>query len=79
MIAHKEGAVMDRIVLRKAKNSRGGKNRDPVGLTALVYLRDALLREEYEICGFIIQTAKEFGVSDLEILNVLEDPKRSVA
>ncbi len=52
------------------------RNKDPVKLTALLYLREALLKEEYEACGLFIRTAKEFGSTDYEILNILEDARR---
>jgi len=51
-------------------------NKDPVKLTALLYLREALLREQYEECAEFIATAKEFGANEFEIQNLLEDPRR---
>ncbi len=53
-------------------------NKDPVKLTALLYLREALISERYEECAFFIATALEFGASASEIDNILEDPKRAV-
>ena len=50
--------------------------RDPVKLTALLYLRDALLGERYEECADIIAIAVEFGASDREIRFLLEDARR---
>jgi hypothetical protein len=50
----------------------------PVKLTALVYLKEALLNERYEECFELIQTAKEFGAQRTEIENLLEDPRREV-
>ena len=50
--------------------------RDPVKLTALVYLREALLKEKYEECAEIIAVAEEFGAKDFEINVILEDPRR---
>ncbi len=52
------------------------KVRDPVKLTALLYLREALLKENYEDCAEIIAVAREFGAYDDEIRNLLENPKR---
>lgn len=49
---------------------------NPVRLTALIYLREALLEERYEICPGFIEIAKEFGAADYEINNLLEDPRR---
>ena len=52
------------------------RSRDPVKLTALIYLREALLEARYESCAEIIAIAKEFGASDAEIRLLLEDPRR---
>ena len=50
--------------------------KNPVKLTALLYLREALLFERYEVCAEIIKIAKEFGAAEIEIQNLLEDPRR---
>lgn len=50
--------------------------RNPVKLTALLYLREALLAERYEECADIITIAEEFGAQGYEIRNLLEDPRR---
>ena len=52
---------------------------DPVGLTALLYLKEALLEERYEDCAAIIQIALEFGTGRAQVGYLLEDPRRSVA
>ena len=52
------------------------RSRDPVKLTALIYLREALIEERYEECAEIIAIAKEFGALDAEIRILLEDPRR---
>lgn len=49
----------------------------PLKITALLYLKEALLKEQYEECAAIIATAKEFGALDWQIRLLLEDPKRS--
>ena len=49
----------------------------PVKLTALLYLKEALVREEYETCAQIISIAKEFGARPFEIRDLLEDPRRT--
>ena len=54
-----------------------GRAHDPVKLTALYYLREALLDEAYEECADMVRIAKEFGAHDREIQILLEDPKRS--
>ena len=64
----------------EATNQRrqiGGKYKGhPVKLTALLYLKQALMEERYEICSDLIAIAKEFGASVIEIRNLLEDPRR---
>ncbi|MFZ5802441.1 MAG: hypothetical protein ACOY3K_04940 [Candidatus Omnitrophota bacterium] len=52
--------------------------RDPVKLTALLYLQEALLRERYEECAEMIEIAREFGAQPFEIRNVLEEPRRKL-
>ena len=52
------------------------RTRDPVKLTALIYLREALIKERYENCAEFIAIAKEFGALDEEIRVLLEDPRR---
>lgn len=52
------------------------RSRDPVKLTALLYLREALLVEKYELCPEFIAIATEFGALDEEIRVLLENPKR---
>ena len=51
-------------------------SQHPVKLTALLYLKEALLNEAYEECPAAIEVAKEFGAQDFEIKNLLEDPRR---
>ena len=50
--------------------------KNPVKLTALLYLREALQKERYEECAELIEIAREFGARPFEILNLLEDPRR---
>ena len=52
--------------------------RDPVKLTALLYLQEALLAERYEECAEFIAVANEFGANAREVLNVLENPRRLI-
>ena len=51
--------------------------KHPVKLTALLYLKEALLKEQYELCPEIIAVAKEFGAASFEIQDLLEDQRRS--
>ena len=53
------------------------KSAHPVKLTALLYLKEALFREQYEKCSEIVTLAKEFGAADFEIRDLLEDPRRT--
>jgi hypothetical protein len=50
--------------------------RNPVKLTALLYLREVLITEAYEEAAAIIAIAKEFGAQAFEIDYILEDPRR---
>lgn len=50
--------------------------RHPVKLTALLYLREAVMLENYEVCAEFIRTAKEFGASAPEVQAILEDSRR---
>lgn len=51
--------------------------KHPIKLTALLYLKEALLKERYELCPEIISVAKEFGAAGFEIQDLLEDQRRS--
>lgn len=57
----------------------GRPNKDPVRLTALLYLKEALLEERYEDCREIIAIAYEFGAGENEVQGLLEDPRRRAA
>ncbi|MBI3332548.1 MAG: hypothetical protein HYZ93_00455 [Candidatus Omnitrophica bacterium] len=50
--------------------------KDPVKLTALLYLREALTAQRYESCPSFIRVAREFGASEAEIAQLLEDARR---
>ncbi|MBI3292929.1 MAG: hypothetical protein HYZ73_09025 [Elusimicrobia bacterium] len=56
-------------LLRVAKN--------PVKLTALLYFKEALLKQRYELCPGFLEVAREFGVQEREIEELLEDPRRT--
>ena len=53
--------------------------KHPVRLTALLYLREALLAERYEECADLIAVAQEFGAPPYEVQLLLEDPRRRPA
>ena len=63
-------AGLNRIWARKITS------RHPVKVTALMYLREALLNEVYEDCRLAIEIARECGAQEFEIQNLLEDPRR---
>lgn len=50
---------------------------NPVALTALLTLKEALLKEDYEICQNVIDTALEFGATQSQIFGLLEDVRRN--
>lgn len=66
---------MENIVQTKKIRLSGG-TKHPVKLTALLYLREALLQEAFEECPMFIQTAYEFGARDHEVESLLEDARR---
>ena len=51
--------------------------KNPVKLTALLYLREALRAQRYEQCAEFIAVAQEFGAHAQEIQELLEDPRRT--
>ena len=63
--------------MKNAGNKRTFESHHPLKITALWYLKEALIRERYEQCADIVATAKEFGAADFEIQDLLEDPRRS--
>ena len=67
-------------MIKTMPNAGGRRTRrstHPVKLTALLYLKEALLREQYEKCAEIVALAQEFGALPYEIRDLLEDPRRS--
>ena len=50
--------------------------KNPIKLTALLYLKEALLKQQYEVCPEIVAVAKEFGAAEFEIQDLLEDQRR---
>ena len=61
--------------LETMERSRHGTKAEywhPLGLTALVYLKEALDAEKYEDCQTFIDIAQEFGAEGWEIQNVLK-------
>ena len=68
---------MIQTTLNTGGNRRIGILKHPVKLTALLYLKEALRQERYEICAEVIAVAKEFGATASEVRNLLEDPRRN--
>ena len=64
-------------MIKTMPNAGGRRTRHPVKLTALLYLKEALVREQYEKCADLITVAKEFGAQPFEVQDLLEDPRRS--
>ena len=67
-------------MIRTMKHAEGVRtlgSRHPLKVTALWYLKEALIREQYEKCAEIVAIAKEFGAANFEIQDLLEDPRRS--
>ena len=56
---------------------RAARIKHPFKLTALLYLKEALVRERYEACAEIIRLARQFGAAEYEIDDLLEDPRRA--
>ncbi|MBF0253622.1 MAG: hypothetical protein HQL11_00625 [Candidatus Omnitrophica bacterium] len=54
------------------------KIRQPEKRTALLHLKSALVQERYEECAGIIAAAREFGATERDIRDLLEDPRREV-
>ena len=61
--------MRNNIFLREASNI--SYSNDVLRATTLQYLRDALLREEYEGCKELVERAREFGVQNEEIQALL--------
>ena len=59
------------------EGKRTRSSSHPLKLTALLYLKEALVREQYEKCAEIVAIAKEFGAAGFEVRDLLEDPRRS--
>lgn len=73
----KEDDMTQKLNARKTNGSAVRLNRDPVRVTALWYLKEALLEERYEECAEIIAIAYEFGARESEVEGLLEDPRRN--
>ena len=67
---------MNPILSSSASTRYRRRSKDPVKLTALIYLREALIAERYEDCAEMVAIAKEFGAFNDEIRVLLENPRR---
>ncbi len=74
----KEGCMKDELETIVSSIKGGAVKNHPVKLTALLYLKEALLEERFEDCKELISIAKEFGAKSFEIENLIEDPRREV-
>ncbi len=61
----------------QGEGKRTKRSAHPLKVTAPWYLKEALVRDQYEKCAEIVALAKEFGAADFEINLLLEDPRRS--
>jgi len=68
---------MIRTIEHAGKQGRRITVKHPVKLTALLYLKEALVKQRYELCPEIIAVAREFGAASFEIQDLLEDQRRS--
>jgi len=50
--------------------------KDPIKLTALLYFRESLIKEQYETSAELAQLARELGAQEMEIQELLEDVRR---
>ena len=64
-------------MIKTMPNARTRKSYHPLKTTALLYLKETLIREQYEKCAEIVALAKEFGAADFEVAYLLEDPRRN--
>lgn len=58
-------------------NRLRGDENTLLKITALQYLKEALIGENYEECPELITAALGFGARENEIRNLLEDPRRT--
>lgn len=77
MDTKKEGQTMPAIHENAGPPTVLRVRRDPVKLTALLYLKEALLKQRYEQCAQFIAVAKEFGAQEREVEELLEDARRT--
>ena len=63
--------------MQNGTTRRTRRSRHPVKLTPLLYLKEALIREQYEKCAELVAIANEFGAQPFEVQDLLEDPRRS--
>lgn len=64
--------TFNRIRTNAGQQTTSGLDLSPLKLTALTYLAEARIKEDYEQMADIVQSAKEFGASMREIKTVLE-------
>ena len=66
-----------RIIENPEIHRRRQVKKHPIKLTALLYLKEGLAKEQYETLPGIIAIAREFGAAPFEIQDLLEDRRRS--
>ena len=62
---------MSSLYLDKLKKKESFKSDDVLKVTALSYLEETLIKEQYELCADLIKAAKEYGADKKEVQAVL--------
>lgn len=62
----------------KTNNNQLPDTNEALKATSLLYLDEALRKEEYEICADLINGARGFGAKDEEVAQVLADYIRGI-
>lgn len=62
--------MQNKILFNSKKIGNVNRNR-ALKLTSLLYLKEALIKQEYEQCAHIIKQAKKFGANQAEIKKII--------
>jgi hypothetical protein len=68
---------MRRTKIRPISHPGSYRSQGMIKTSALLDLKQAVLKENYEACANLIAIAREFGATRKEIENLLEDPRRA--
>ena len=61
---------------KKKEQAKAGDQA--LATTALIYLKEALTKEQYEVCAQLVRAAKGFGAPQSEIKQVLVEGARAL-